>query len=105
MTTPALSLRPGDQLASTVCTTRVVVIRAPQDRQPLIECGGSPMVQASPAGPPSAPGPDAATLIGKRYVDAAESVELLCTSSGAGALSCDGTAMTIKSAKPLPASD
>jgi hypothetical protein len=126
MTTPALSLRPGDQLASTVCTTRVVVIRAPQDRRPLIECGGSPMVPAAPAGQPSASAQnapttpstptavgtssaptaaDTATLIGKRYVDAAESVELLCTSSGTGALTCDGEPMTIKAAKPLPASD
>jgi hypothetical protein len=114
MTTPALSLRPGDQLASTVCATRVVVIRAPQDRRPLIGCGGSPMVPAAPAGQPSAgaqsaPGAasaaSAATLIGKRYVDAAESVELLCTSSCTGPLTCDGEPMTIKAAKPLPASD
>jgi len=105
VTTPALSLRPGDQLASTVCTTRVVVIRVPHDRRPLIECGGSPMVQGTPGGPPSPGGPDSGTLIGKRYVDAAESVELLCTSSGAGALTCDGTPMAVKTAKPLPASD
>jgi hypothetical protein len=38
-------------------------------------------------------------------VDAVESVELLCTSSGAGTLTCDGASMTIKAAKPLPASD
>ncbi len=38
-------------------------------------------------------------------MDAAGSVELLCTSSGTGALTCDGEPMTIKSAKPLPASD
>ena len=105
MATPALSLRPGDQLASTVCTTRVVVVRFPTGRQPLIECGGSPMVAGTPGAKPSPGGPDAVTLIGKRYVDADGSVELLCTSSGAGTLSCDGEPMTIKSAKPLPASD
>jgi len=105
MDTPALSLRPGDQLASTVCTTRVVVVRVPADRQPLIECGGSPMVAGTPGAKPSPGGPDAVTLIGKRFVDADGSVELLCTSSGAGTLVCDGEPMTIKSAKPLPASD
>jgi hypothetical protein len=105
MATPALGLRPGDQLASTVCTTRVVVVRVPADRQPLIECGGSPMVAGTPGAKPSPGGPDAVTLIGKRYVDADGSVELLCTSSGAGTLACDGEPMTIKSAKPLPASD
>ena len=105
MTTPALNLRPGDQLASTVCTTRVVVVRVPADRSPLIECGGSPMVAATPGAKPAPPAPGAATLIGKRYVDATETVELLCTSSGTGALSCDGTEMVLKAAKPLPASD
>jgi hypothetical protein len=105
MTTPVSALRPGDQLASTVCTTRVVVIRAPRERRPLVACDGSPMVPG-PVVPLSPNGDaDAATLIGKRYVDATETVELLCTSSGAGALSCDGTPMTVKAAKPLPASD
>lgn len=63
------------------------------------------MVAGAPGARPSPGGPDAATLIGKRYVDATETVELLCTSSGAGALACDGDPMTIKAAKPLPASD
>jgi hypothetical protein len=105
MTTPSLTPRPGDQLASTSCTTRVVVVRAPADRALVIECGGSPMVAAASGAKPSPPAPGAATLIGKRYVDASETVELLCTSSGAGALSCDGVEMTLRSAKPLPASD
>ena len=105
MTSPAPALRPGDQLASTACTTRVAVIRAPAQGRPLIACGGEPMVPASSARPPASNGSDAATLIGKRYVDAAETVELLCTSSGAGELSCDGAPMTVKAAKPLPASD
>jgi hypothetical protein len=105
MVTPARLLRPGDQLASTVCTTRVIVIRVPGDGQPGIECGGGPMVGGVSGGRPSPGGADAGTLIGKRYVDAAGTVELLCTSSGTGALTCDGVAMSIKSAKPLPASD
>jgi hypothetical protein len=105
MTPPATTLRPGDQLASTVCGTRVVVIRAPADRQPVLACGGSPMVPAT-AGQPSPSGAaGSATLIGKRYVDATGTLELLCTSSGAGELSCDGVRMTLKAAKPLPASD
>jgi hypothetical protein len=112
MTPPATTPRPGDQLASTVCGTRVVVIRAPASASagtpPVLACGGSPMVPASA----SAPGQHApsgetrsATLIGKRYVDATGTFEVLCTSSGAGELSCDGVPMTLKAAKPLPASD
>ena len=105
MTTPARLLRPGDQLASAVCTARVIVIRVPADGQPSIECGGRPMAGGAPAGRPAPAGADAATHIGKRYVDPAGTVELLCTFSGTGALSCDGVAMSVKSAKPLPASD
>jgi hypothetical protein len=98
-------LRPGDQLASTVCTAKVIVIRVPAERRPLITCGGRPMVLAPSAPPAAGAQADPATLIGKRYVDGTGTVELLCTSSGAGVLSCDGDPMTLKAAKPLPASD
>ena len=118
-------IKAGAQLASATCTTRVVVVRAPADRQPLIECGGRPMTPATrapgmpapgtpapgtpapgtPSAKPAPAGPDAATLLGKRYVDEADTVELLCTSAGTGTLSCDGAPMKVKAAKPLPASD
>lgn len=106
----ASPLRPGDQLASTVCAARVVVVRAPSGPRPVIACGGRPMGPATGAPRPPAPRPpsgeaDFATLIGKRYVDVDESLELLCVSSGTGALTCDGVPMTVKAAKPLPASD
>ncbi|WP_019070012.1 hypothetical protein [Streptomyces hokutonensis] len=105
MTPPAPTPRPGDQLASTVCGTRVVVIRAPADVQPQLACGGRPLVPAAEA-PPAKPGPaGTTTLIGKRYVDATGTLELLCTASGAGELTCDGAPMALKAAKPLPASD
>ena len=105
MTTPALNPRPGAQLASTVCTTRVVVVRIPADRTPLIECGGSPMVAATPGAKQAPPAPGATTLIGKRYVDAAESIELLCTKAGAGTLTLGEEVLVTKGAKPLPSSD
>jgi hypothetical protein len=105
MTSTAAPLRPGDQLASAVCSARVVVVRAPGERRPDIACGGSPMVPAAGALPGPAGEAGAATLIGKRYVDATETLEVLCVASGAGALSCDGAPMTVKAAKPLPASD
>ncbi|MEV5529992.1 hypothetical protein [Streptomyces prunicolor] len=107
MTPPAPTLRPGDQLASTVCGTRVVVIRAPAaaEPQPQLTCGGSPLIRAAGA-TPAKPGPaGTTTLIGKRYVDATGTLELLCTASGAGELTCDGAPMALKAAKPLPASD
>jgi hypothetical protein len=119
-TSSAPALRPGEQLASTVCSTRVIVVRAPAGERPFISCGGQPMIPAASA-PPSpaatadaatadaatadAATADAATLIGKRYVDATGTLEVLCTASGTGVLSCDGAPMTVKAAKPLPASD
>jgi hypothetical protein len=105
MSSTALTPRPGDQLASAVCTTRVVVVRAPSDGQPVITCGGTPMVPAASAKPPTPADTAVTTLIGKRYVNAADTLEVLCTASGAGELSCDGVAMSLKAAKPLPASD
>jgi hypothetical protein len=61
VSTPAFGLRPGDKLASAVCTTRVLVIRVPAGEQRTIECGGRP--------------------------------------------ARDGLPMSVKAAKPLPASD
>ncbi|MFB4309655.1 hypothetical protein [Actinomadura sp. GTD37] len=99
-----MTLRPGDQLASTACSTRVIVVRAAAGDPPEIACGGAPMVPAE-GPPPPPPEGDPTTQIGKRYVNAAGTLELLCTASGTGELTCDGTPMTQKAAKPLPASD
>jgi hypothetical protein len=101
------TMRPGSQLASTVCGTRVIVVRAPAGEAPQIACAGSPMVPADGAGKPTSPAAAAgdATLLGKRYVNADGTLELLCTSPGSGPLTCDGEPMTVKAAKPLPASD
>ena len=104
MTTQNTQLRPGDQLASTTCATRVVVVRAPSDGSQVIACGGAPMVPAATAEKIAASGAPV-TLLGKRYVDSADSVELLCTSAGTGQLTINGVPLEIKSPKPLPASD
>ncbi|GAB2824726.1 hypothetical protein GCM10022221_23410 [Actinocorallia aurea] len=98
--------RNGEQLASTVCATRVVVVRAPAGASGVLACGGSPMVPAASAPPaPPTPAGEAVTLLGKRYTDAAETLELLCTSAGTGELTYDGAPLSLKAAKPLPASD
>ncbi|MEU9450458.1 hypothetical protein [Streptomyces sp. NPDC048277] len=102
----ALPPRPGDQLASATSTTRVIVIRAPSDTATgAIECGGAPMVSAKEAPAPPSGGERPDTLIGKRYVDAADTLELLCTASGAGHLTVGGQPLQIKAPKALPASD
>ena len=102
-----MQLKAGTKMASTVCETQVVVVRAPADEVEL-GCGGAPLVEASEAGEPTGtPDPSLAdgTLIGKRYADEELGVELLCTKAGAGTLTCNGAALAIKGAKPLPASD
>ena len=43
--------------------------------------------------------------MGKRYVDDAETLELLCTKPGDGVPALAGEVLRLKEAKPLPASD
>ena len=96
-------MKPGTKLKSTVCDTEVMVIRG---NDAVVECGGAPMAQERPAERGTlASGWDKGTLIGKRYVDVAGTVELLCVKPGKGSLSIGGVALQLKDAKPLPASD
>lgn len=99
-------MRAGTRLRSTVCETEVVVVKAP-DGDLDVRCGGQSMVPAGAPGGDDSPSPgfDGGTLVGKRYVDADGSLELLCTKPGAGSLSVGDDLLGIKSAKPLPSSD
>ena len=96
-------MKSGSKLKSAVCDTEVMVIRS---AAVVVECGGAPMVEERPAERGTIkPGFAQGTLIGKRYVDAAGSLELLCVKPGKGSLSINGVALQLKDAKPLPASD
>lgn len=99
-------LKPGGRLQSTVCTTEVIVVKAPGGDVD-VTCGGAPMAEAGSAEVSGAPAADAAegTLLGKRYVNDDESLELLCTKPGDGSLGVGDTLLSLKEAKPLPASD
>lgn len=101
------TLTPGARLASTVCSTEVVVVQV-SDPSAVVECGGAPMVAAGSAsagsGTPRS-GFDTGALIGKRYGGPGAPVELLCVKAGAGTLSANGAVLDQRSAKPLPASD
>jgi len=98
----AMALKAGARFKSAVSDTQVMVIKAPPGEFEL-SCGGKPMVGPNDAS--AAGSPEGETLIGKRYVNADESLELLCTKGGKGALALDGTALEIKQAKQLPSSD
>ena len=100
-------LKAGSRLKSTVCNTEVIVVKAPAGDVP-VTCGGAPMVPATEhVDAKGTPSPDAAqgTALGKRYVNADETLEILCTKAGEGSLGVDGTRLSLKEAKPLPASD
>lgn len=83
------------------------MIAAP-DGDVELTCGGAPMV---PVGTDPVAGaalsPDAAkgTQLGKRYVNEAKDLELLCTKPGEGSLGIGATLLALKEAKPLPSSD
>ncbi len=99
-------IKNGTRLQSQVCATQVIVVRSADSLDDL-RAGGAPMV---PVGSEAAAGltldPAFAdgTLMGKRYVDDA-GAEVLVTKAGQGSLSIGDTPLTIKEAKPLPASD
>jgi hypothetical protein len=98
-------LKPGSRWKSAVCTTEVIVVKAPGGDLDL-RCGGAPMGEpgTETVGEPAS-GADGGTALGKRYVDADETLELLCTKAGAGSLAVGDTPLGLKESKPLPASD
>lgn len=101
-----MELKAGDRLHSTVSDTEVIVIRAPAG-EVAVTCGGLPLAPASENGPRTEvlAGSEGEVLLGKRYVDEGDTLELLCTKPGGGALAVDGQPLQLKTAKPLPSSD
>jgi hypothetical protein len=100
-------LKAGTRLRSAVCTTEVMVVAAPKD-DVEVNCGGAPLLDLgaeAPEGGSIAEGAGEGTQIGKRYVNEAGDLEILCTKPGEGSLASGGALLTIKGAKPLPSSD
>jgi hypothetical protein len=102
----AMKVKIGQSLASATDTTTVVVVRAPETDVDLT-CGGLPMITSPSAVSPAlaAVGDGPGTQLGKRYEDQGQSLELLCTKAGTSTLAVGGAPMSLKKAKPLPASD
>ena len=109
----AVEIRPGARYRCPTCPTEVVVVKG--EGRGRLTCGGTPMLDPASADGPAAPGPGGASpgdadsedavLLGKRYGDPDDAVEVLCTKAGAGPLGLDGAVLSVKAPKPLPASD
>jgi hypothetical protein len=99
-------IKNGTRLQSQVCDTQVIIVRTADSLDDL-RAGGVAMVPIDgEKGSDVAldPGFSAGNAMGKRYVDET-GAEVLVTKAGAGTLSVGTTALTLKEAKPLPASD
>jgi hypothetical protein len=100
-------LRLGSKYKSAVCDTKIMAIRVTAG--PLdLRCGGVPMLEGAAASSVSETlreGFADGTLIGKRYVGSADTIELLCIKGGKGSLSPGETRLEVKQAKALPSSD
>jgi hypothetical protein len=98
-------IKNGTRLKSQVCDTQVIVVRSADSLDDL-RCGGQPMVpiDADSSGAPLDPAMCDGNVMGKRYVDEA-GAEVLVTKAGEGTLSVGETPLSLKEAKPLPASD
>jgi hypothetical protein len=99
-------IKNGTRLQSQVCDTQVIVVRSADSLDDL-RAGGVAMVPIDADKSTDAsldPDFSAGNAMGKRYVDET-GAEVLVTKAGAGTLSIGTTALTLKEAKPLPASD
>jgi len=99
-----VGLKVGSRLRAQNSPCEVMVIRGSDDGAALL-CAGAEMLAAGP-------GPDLDQLadgppvqLGKRYTNGDGGIELLCTKAGIGPLVYGGHELTVKAAKPLPASD
>jgi hypothetical protein len=99
-------IKNGTRLQSQVCDTQVIVVRSADSLDDL-RAGGVPMVPLDAEKAADAtldPAFSEGNVMGKRYVDE-NGAEVLVTKAGAGTLSVGTTALNLKEAKPLPASD
>ena len=100
-------VRPGTRLFSAVCSTEMIAVKAPGVPVDVTIGGSEPVLAAAdrPSDGSVAPGYGGGSAMGKRYVDADNAIELLCTKPGDGLPALGGVLLEVKDAKPMPASD
>ena len=100
-------LKAGTRARCAACDTEVMVVRA-APTEVLVTCGGVELIGmdgAKTSAAHIAAETSQLALVGKRYVNSGDTVELLCTKGGKGALAIDGESLSVKQTKPLPSSD
>jgi hypothetical protein len=102
-------MKTGQQLKSVVCSTKVILLRKPNDEAAVLSCGGVPMIDATSDAPQNQQPRDNAllggTVLGKRYADPGSGIQVLCVAAGQGTLAIDGQPLEIEAVKQLPSSD
>jgi hypothetical protein len=103
----SMILKPGSRLFSAVCSTEMIAVKAPAGEVDLTIGGVAPVSSAADRDGDGlvAEGHGGGAAMGKRYVDADDTIELLCTKPGDGVPAIGGTPLELKEAKALPASD
>lgn len=101
------ALKMGARLKSVVCEGEIMVVMAPET-EIAMTCGGVAMVDAAESVTPSGdvhPDHSVGVAMGKRYIDEAETLEVLCVKSGDGSLAANGALLLQKDTKKLPKTD
>ncbi len=98
-------IKPGVRLKSQVCSGEAMVVKG---SGVTLTCGGVEMIGIDQEADANATANEEhmfECLIGKRYVNAEETIELLCVTAGQGSFGCDGQMLMGKETKRLPSSD
>lgn len=98
-------IKPGLRLKSAVCSGEAMIVKGSGVE---LTCGGVPMLgvdEDAPEGATANPDHMFECLIGKRYVNAEETIEVLCVKAGEGSFGVDGQMLMGKETKRLPSSD
>lgn len=101
-----LTLKPGTRIFSAVDSTELIAVKTPPDSIALT-LGGLPAVLTAEerVNAEAVDGHAGGVSMGKRYVSADGSLEVLVIKAGPSVPALDGELLELKEAKPLPASD
>lgn len=99
-----MELKAGARLKSAVCDAEVMVIKASAGDD--LTCGGAAMVADAPDTRAEGVADQMnGCVIGKRYVNQDDTIEVLCVKGGDGSLYYNGEELMTKDTKKLPSSD